>query len=177
MRIMGLDASPSTTGFAIYDTEIQDFILVDKIQTSIKKATPSLGRRVDAICTELSHLLFWNAVDIVVTEDIYINQVSSAIPLAVLRGGIQETIYGLDYEDLFVIEASKVKKAVTGKGNADKQKMYDKVKELYAHSSVVRDALGEELISKNNAQKNEDMADAVGLIHAYLVDPSLAHPA
>jgi Holliday junction resolvasome RuvABC endonuclease subunit len=174
---MGIDASPSTTGYAIYDTDIQDFIKIDKIQTSIKKATPSLGRRVEAICIELSHLLFLNEVDVVVTEDIYINQVSSAIPLAVLRGAIQETIYGLDYEELFVIEASKIKKAVTGNGNANKQSMYDTVKKLYKHSKVVKAALGKKLLSKNNSQKNEDMADAVGIVHTYLTDASLAHAA
>lgn len=174
---MGIDASPSTTGIAIYDTEINDFILITKIQTKIKKATPTLGKRIQYICTELSHLLFWHAVDIVVVEDIYINQVSSAIPLATLRGAIQETIYGLDYKDLFIIEAAKIKKAVTGNGKANKQLMYDTVKSIYHHSKIVQEALGEDLISDNNAQKNEDMADAVGIVHAYLCDPSLAHPA
>lgn len=177
MRIAGIDASPSTTGIAIYDTELDDFILVTKIRTSIKKATPTLGRRVEHICAELSQILFWNAVDVVVTEDIYVNQVSSAIPLAMLRGAIQETVYGLDYESLQVITAGRVKKAVTGNGNADKQLMYDTVKQLYKNSKAVEEALGTELISNNNAQKNEDMADAVGIVHAYRVNPSLAQPA
>ena len=177
MRIMGIDASPSTTGYAIYDTELQDFILVGKIRTSYKKSTPTLGRRVEYINIELSQIMFWNAVDVVVTEDIYVQQVSSAIPLATLRGAIQETVYGLDYDELYVIESGKMKKAVAGKGNAGKQETYDAVKQIYAHSVAVQEALGKELISKDNAQKNEDMADAVGIVHAYLTDPSLAHPA
>jgi Holliday junction resolvasome RuvABC endonuclease subunit len=177
MRIMGIDASPSTTGYAIYDTDIKDFIKVSKIQTSKKKATPSLGRRIEVICIELSHELFLNEVDVVVTEDIYVNQVSSAIPLATLRGALQETVYGLDYDELHVIEAGKIKKEVTGSGNASKQAIYDTVKRLYKTSMAVREALGKKLMSKNNSQKNEDMADAVGIVHAYLSNPSLAHPA
>jgi Holliday junction resolvasome RuvABC endonuclease subunit len=94
-----------------------------------------------------------------------------------LRGAIQETIYGLDYEELFVIEASKIKMAVTGNGNANKQSMYATVKKLYKHSKVVKAALGKKLLSKNNSQKNEDMADAVGIVHTYLTDASLAHAA
>lgn len=174
---MGIDASPRSTGYAIYDTDIQDFILVDKIQTTIKKATPTIGRRVEAISIHISQLLFWNAVDVVLIEDIYVNQVSSAIPLAMLRGSIQETVYGLDYEELGVIASGKMKKAVTGNGSASKEETYDAVKRIYKNSTAVIEALGEQLISNNNAQKNEDMADAVGLVHAYLTDPSLAYPA
>lgn len=180
MRIMGIDASPSTTGYAIYDTDIKDFIKVNKIRTSIKKATPTIGKRVEQICIELSHEMFLNEVDVVVIEDIYVNQQQSAsatIPLGMLRGAIQLTVYELDYEDLYVIESSKMKKAVTGKGNCNKQATYDAVKKIYKKSKAVRDALGKELISKNNSHKNEDMADAVGIVHAYLKDPSLAHPA
>lgn len=178
MRIMGIDASTSTTGIAIYDTDdMKDFILVTKIRTSIKKATPTIGKRIDAICIEISHLLFLEAVDVVVIEDIYINQLSAGIPLAMLRGAIQTTVYDLGYDEIHVIEASVVKKAVTDNGNASKPLIYDTVKALYAHSQVVQDALGDELISKDNADKNEDMADAVAIVHAYLTNPSLAHPA
>lgn len=177
MRIMGIDASPSCTGIAIYDTDINDFILVTKIRTSIKKATPTLGKRIEYIMIELSHLLFWNAVDVVIIEDIYVNKVSSAIPLAMTRGAIQETVYGLEYEELLTIASGTMKKAVTGKGNADKEKTYDCVKKHYEHSKIVQEALGEKLVSNNNAQKNEDMADACGLVYAYLTDPTLASPA
>lgn len=177
MRIMGIDASPSTTGYAIYDTVLKDFIVVDKIRTSKKKATPTIGKRVNAICTDLSHIIFLNAVDIIIIEDIYVQQVSSAIPLAMLRGSIQETVYGLDYDELYAISSSQMKKAVTGKGNASKQDTYDTVKRIYRKSKAARVALGKELLSMNNAHKNEDMADAIGIVHSYLVDPSLVYPA
>lgn len=175
MRIMGLDASASCTGYAIYDTAIGDFILIGKIRTSKKKATPTLAKRIEYLCAELSQIMFWNCVDVVVMEDIYVQQVSSAIPLAMVRGAIQQLIYELEYDGLHVMESSKMKKAVTGKGNASKETTYDCVKELYKDSKLVVDALGEKLESKNNAHKNEDMADAVGLVHAYRKDPSLAH--
>lgn len=179
MRIMGLDASASSTGYAIYDTEIGDFILIDKIRTSKKKATPTMAKRIEYLCAELSQIMFWNCVDVVVTEDIFIsnqpNQVASAISLAMVRGALQQLIYDLEYDGLHVIETKKMKKAVTGNGNANKEFTYNTVKELYKDSKVVMEALGDELISKNNAHKNEDMADAVGLVHAYRIDPSLAH--
>lgn len=179
MRIMALDASLSSTGLAIYDTELKDFTRADKIRTSIKKATPTQARRVDYICTELSHILFWNAIDIVLIEDIYIGmqQPSSVIPLAILRGAIQETVYGLEYDDLLVAESSKIKKEVVGKGNASKADVYEELKRKYSNSPVVAKALGKELICKNNKDKNEDISDAIALIDAYLSNPSIAHPA
>lgn len=179
MRIMALDASLSSTGLAIYDTTMEDFVKADKIRTSVKKATPTQARRVEYICTELSHLLFWNAVDLVLIEDIYIGmlQPSSVIPLAILRGAIQETIYGLEYDELLVAESSKIKKEVVGKGNASKEDVYNELKKKYAHSKVVIEALGDELICKNNSNKNEDISDAIALIDAYLSNPSIVHPA
>lgn len=179
MRIMALDASLSSTGYAIYDTILEDYTEADKIRTSIKKATPTQAKRVDYICTELSHLLFWKAIDVVLIEDIYIGmqQPSSVIPLAILRGAIQETVYGLEYDDLLVAESSKVKKEVVGKGNASKEDVYNELKRKYTHSHVVVEALGTELICKNNKDKNEDISDAIALIDAYLSNPSIVHPA
>ncbi len=177
MRIMGIDASPSCTGVAIFDTEINNFIEITKIRTSIKKATPTLGKRVESLIVELSHLIFWNAVDIIVIEDVYVQQVSSAIPLAITRGAIQTMVYDLGYDDLFVIASSVMKKAVTGKGNASKEKTYECVKKHYQYSKLVQEVLGEKLMSKDNAKKNEDMSDACGLVYTYLKDPSLAYPA
>ncbi len=176
---MALDASLSSTGYAIYDTEVGDFIAADKIRTSIKKATPTQAKRVDHICTELSHLLFWNAIDVVLIEDIYIGmqQPSSVIPLAILRGAIQETVYGLEYEELLVAESSKIKREVVGKGNASKEAVYNELKVKYAHSEIVIKALGDTLICKNNKDKNEDISDAIALIDAYLSNPTIVHAA
>lgn len=179
MRIMALDASISSTGYAIYDTIIGDYVKADKIRTSIKKITPTRAKRVDYICMEISHLLFWEAVDVVLIEDIYIGmqQPSSVIPLAILRGAIQETVYGLEYDDLFVTESSKIKKAVVGNGNASKEDVYNELKRKYAHSKVVMEALGDKLMTKDNKDKNEDISDAIALIDAYLSSPSIVHPA
>lgn len=179
MKIMSLDASLSSTGYAVYDTNLADYIVVDRIRTSIKKATPTTAKRIEFIVTELSHIMFWNAVDIVLIEDIYIGmqQASSVIPLAMLRGAIQETVYGLDYDNLYVSESSKIKKEVVGKGNASKEDVYNTIKDKYSYSSVVKEALGDELISKNGPDKNEDKSDAVALIDAYLSNPEIVHPA
>lgn len=175
MRIMGIDASLSTTGYAIYDTEIGDFILIGKIRTSIKKATPTRSKRIQYLCAELSHIMFWNYVDVVVTEDIYVAQKSAALPLGMVRGAIEQLVYDLEFEGLHIIESTKMKKAVTGNGNANKLLTYETLKEIYKDSPLVMEALGKELISDNSAKKNEDMADAVGLVHAYKADPSQAH--
>ena len=179
MRIMGLDASLSSTGFAIYDTELGDFVRAEKIRTSIKKDTPTQASRVRQICMELSHIMFWEAVDVVLIEDIYIGmqQPSSVIPLAILRGAIQETVYGLNYDSLLVTESSKIKKCVVGKGNASKEDVYNELKRKYIHSKTVIHALGEQLNCKNNKDKNEDISDAIALIDAYLSDPSIVYPA
>lgn len=177
---MGLDASLSSTGFAIYDTDLKDFIKIDKIRTSIKKATPTVARRIEEICTKLSHEMFLNLVDVVVIEDIYVNHrqsASSVIPLGMLRGAIQETVFGLEYENLYVIETKKMKKAITGTGNASKEATYNMLKDIYKDSETVQKALGDILISDNNSKKNEDMSDAIGIVHSYLKDASLAHPA
>ena len=172
---MGIDASGSCTGVAIYDTDKQDFIKITKIRTSKKKSTPTNAKRREYICMELSHMMLMECVDIVIIEDIYVSKVSSAIPLAALRGAIELTVLDMEYEGLYVIESSKIKKAVTGKGNASKEDVYNRLKEIYKNSQTVMEALGDKLISKDNADKNEDMSDAVAVVHAYLTDPNLAH--
>lgn len=176
MRIMGLDASTSCTGIAIYDTEINDFVYVDKIRTSKKKITPTDAMRRQAICAEISYLMLTEYVDVVVIEDIYVSQVSSAIPLAALRGAIEQATFNMECGDgLLAITSSQVKKVVTGKGNASKEDVYHKIKKIYKNSKLVRQALGKELKSKDNAEKNEDMSDACAVVYSYLTEPSLAY--
>lgn len=175
MKILGLDASLNCTGYAIYDTDVNDIILVDKFHTSIKKATPTLGRRIESICTHISHVMFWNAIDIVVIEDIYVgNNANAAIPLGMLRGALLETVYGMECGDMLGITTGQMKKGVTGNGQASKENTFDKILELYGKNEVVKAALGKELSSKNNSKKNEDMADACGLVHSYVHDPYIA---
>lgn len=177
MRIMGIDASPSTTGVAIYDTDKKDFVHVTKIRSSICKKTPTASKRRDFICAELSQLFWtWN-VDEIVLENVHIQQLSAALPLAILRGGIEQTVYSCGYSRIYTYSASQVKQLVTGKGNASKEDVYNFVKLLYHNSTVVMEALGPALISKDNADKNEDMADACGIVHSFLTDPSLAEVA
>lgn len=171
---MGIDASGTCTGIAIYDTVIGDFVKVTKVHTSKKKATPTNAKRREFICMELSHLMLMECVDVVIIEDIYVDKVSSAIPLAALRGAIEITVFDMEYEGLHTIASSQVKKAVTGNGKAKKERVYETLKEIYAESEVVMEALGDELLSANNAKKNEDMSDAVAVVHAYLTDPDLA---
>lgn len=175
MKILGLDASLNCTGYAIYDTDKNDIVLVDKIHTRIKNATPTLGRRIEAIVTHLSHVMFWHAVDIVVIEDIYVgNNANAAIPLGMLRGAILQMVYGMDCGDMLSIATKSMKKNVAGKGNASKEETYEAIKKLYSHNPIVMAALGEELMSKDNLKKNEDMADACGIVHSYVKDPCTA---
>lgn len=177
MIIMGIDASPSTTGVAIYDTKVKDFVLITKIQTKIKKATPTNSKRRDLICNELSYLMWTYSVDVVVLENVHIQQLSAALPLAILRGAIEQMIFANGYKEYYTYEASVIKKIVTGKGNAKKEDMYNFIKLQYRKSKTVQAALGSQLVSKDNAEKNEDMADACGIIHAYLTDPDAAQVA
>lgn len=179
MRIMGIDASISSTGYAIYDTSINDFIEASKIRTSIKKATPTQQGRINQITMELSLLLLIKEVDVVLIEDIYVGmgQISSIIPLAILRGSIANMVEGLGYDALYVAESKKIKKEVVGSGNASKEDTYNVIKEKYKHSPVVKEVAGEELVSKNNKDKNEDIIDAIALIDSFLSNPEIVHPA
>ncbi|WP_422661686.1 crossover junction endodeoxyribonuclease RuvC (plasmid) [Paenibacillus sp. EC2-1] len=174
MLVLGIDASPSTTGFAVYDSVKSDFVHISKVRTKINKSTPTSAKRRLKICIELSYLLWQYDIDAVVIEDVYISQLSSALPLAMLRGSIEQTLFDNGFSDLYSYTASQVKNVITGNGQASKQEMFDHIVYRFADSPVVRDALGTELKSKDNNEKNEDMADACGVALTFILNPTVA---
>lgn len=174
MMILGIDASPSTTGFALYDSVNSDFVYIGKVRTSICKKTPTSAMRRRYICAELSHILMDYPIDEIVIEDVFINQLSSALPLSMLRGAIEQTVFDLGYDRLHYYSASQVKKIVAGHGQASKEDMFQAIILRFKDSKVVHNALGTELKSKNNKEKNEDMADACGVAVSFSISPDLA---
>lgn len=175
MRIAGIDAGLDSTGFAILDTAINDFIVIERIKTTKKKATPSNQHRARYIAGEISQLLMFNSVDVVVIEDIFINpkRPSAIIPVARLRGHIEQAVLDLEYPGLHVLRSTQVKQAVAGKGNSKKEDCFHAIKALYPHSKLLKKVLGPKFIG-DGKDKNDDISDACCVAHAYFVNPSVA---
>lgn len=171
MRILGIDAGLHTTGVAILDTDISDFILIEKINTTIKKATPTTASRTRWIAGEISQLIMEHGVDVAVIEDIFVpmnkSQTSAIIPVARLRGAIEQIV--TEWLDvLYVYPTMIMKQVVGGKGNCTKVDCYNAIKARYPHSKLLQEKLGEAFIEKNK-DKNDDISDACCIAHTYAV--------
>ncbi len=176
MRIAGIDAGLGCTGVAIYDTTVKDFIVIEKIKSSIKKATPNTQRRIEAIVDRISALLFWNDVDVVVIEDIFVGkkkQLSAIIPAARLRGGIEQMVLAQGYSGLYVMTTSQMKKQISGKGNNGKEACHMAIKKRFKKSKLFQSEVGMTFISEG-AKKNDDVSDACCIAYAYDQNPALA---
>ncbi|MNP13967.1 Holliday junction resolvase [compost metagenome] len=175
MRIMGIDAGLASTGIAILDTDINDFVLIEKIKTTIKKATPTTGHRARFIAGTISQWIMEYEIEAVVIEDIYINpkQPSAIIPVARLRGAIEQVVLDWEFEGLNVIKSSVMKKIVGGKGNVKKDECFHAIKQIYSHSALLQEKLGPVFID-TGANKIDDISDACCIAHSYRVAPTAA---
>ena len=175
MRVLGIDAGLASTGLAILDTSIRDFIMIEKVKTTIKKVTPTTGHRARFIAGVISQYIMEYSIDHVVIEDIYINikQPSAIVPVARLRGAIEQTVLDWEFEGLNVYRSTEIKKIITGKGNATKELCYETIKDIYKRSALVQQMLGAKFID-TGANKIDDLSDACCVAHSFFVAPTIA---
>lgn len=169
--IMGVDGALGTTGIAILNGD--DVRALTKIQTAIRKATPDEPSRLKQIYNEFVNLLHYYKPSVVIMENQHVNKLNPQTSLGLARvRGVIELACALHGYTFLTLEPSQIKKTATGKGNAKKELVQEKIREIYADSSLVQSVLKEIIPTGKN--KTDDMADALAIAHTYKVSPSIA---
>lgn len=155
MKILGIDPSTVATGYSIITADKLE--LVPQIEVveygAIKtKRSNRMSDRIAKIYDDLQELIETHNPDILVSEDQFGGRVNAVKALSHVRGAIM-VLASKKNLPLYLLAPSRVKKSVTGKGNASKKQVIKKISELFA-------------IDENNL--TSDMADAIGIAYTYL---------
>lgn len=161
--ILSIDASLSSTGWAVIDKSNKNVIDVGKICTKSKNPE---DERIQYIIDNLLEIRDKYNISEGVIEDGHVRiNVRTALQLAKLRGGI---IFVLNTYDTPItsLHPSTIRKEFLNNGNADKEAVAEEIIKLYPDNVFVQ-TLGP-FSDKSNKNKNSDMYDAISIGLAYL---------
>lgn len=155
MNILTIDASLSSTGYAIFK---------NKKLAKFGKICPSKNekQKLKFFYEELLKIIKENKINDIVIEDGFskIANLRTGLMLAELRGCIKLLAYMNDVE-IYTVAPQQIKKIITGKGNATKEDVANKLCEIYADNSLFK-SIGT-FSDKNNREKTSDIYDAISL--------------
>jgi crossover junction endodeoxyribonuclease RuvC len=161
MRILGLDPSISSTGWGVIEMNGNrlSYVADGFIATSPKLP---LSARLRTIYEELSHVIELYKPDEASIEITFLNSnPETSLKLSMARGVVflMPSLYSIP---LFEYEPTKIKKALTGVGKADKTQVETMVKVLLPGCHP----------------KNNDASDAlaIAITHCHLRQSSTDHP-
>lgn len=157
--LLSLDASISSTGYAIFDED--KLIKYGKIVTN-KKNFENEDLRLNHICDKIEQLIIKYEIDELVCEDQFASVNSKTILiLRKLIGGIMRTAnrFDINIHYYFPNEWRKILGINKGTSNDKKKKCYDYL--------IKNNIIDFEFIPKNK-DKNDDICDAIGIGLAYL---------
>ncbi len=156
MRVLGIDPAIRNTGFSILEGDHRQVRALDYGTISIPQKI-SQSAALHAVCTGVGNLIKkWEPDEVAVEGIIYVQSHSTAISMGSARAAslIAAASHGLS---VYEYAPRKVKKAIVGKGTADKQQV----------AFMVRALLG---LSETPAPDAAD-AIAIGLAHLQASDP------
>lgn len=157
--LLSLDASISSTGYAIFDEE--QLIKYGKIVTK-KDKFETEDLRLNYICDEIEQLIIKYEIDEIVCEEQFTSVNSKTIlVLRKLIGGIMRTADKFDISIHYYLPTKWRKILNINKGTSD-----DKKKKCYDYL-IEHNIIDFEFIPKNK-DKNDDICDAIAIGLAYL---------
>ncbi len=160
MAKLAIDPSLAASGYVIFDND--DHVLDLNVIKTIPKYLQS--KRLSQIYTAFASIVSRYEITEVVSEDQFVNtglagNKQVALILSRARGVIMLATSLLDIP-FVVYTPAEIKKTVTGKGNASKDKVRESVLDLYGNQEIVLS----QLTSKG---KVDDMADALAIYHTH----------
>ncbi len=159
-RVMGLDPSISSTGWAVkIDGDIVD---LGRITTTNKSEE---DERIFQIAVQILQKAREHKIDAVIMESQFVyRNAKTALQLSRLRGGIVVLLKMANISVKY-ISPSEIKQAVTGNGKAEKEDVAATLLVIYKDNEKVQN-IG--LFSdKSNKQKTSDIYDAVAAAYSY----------
>ena len=127
-RILGVDPGSRITGYGV--VEVHADCIIHVASGCIKSTTGDFSKRLQTIFTELLEVIDVHTPDEMAVEKVFVNRnPDSALKLGQARGA---AIVAAASRDLGVYEfsATEIKKAIVGRGHADKAQMQHMVKVL-----------------------------------------------
>ena len=160
MAKLAIDPSLAATGYVIFDDH-GNVLDLDLIKT---KPDQLQSHRLKQIYMAFTDIIACYSITEVVSEDQFVNvgmagNKQTAMILSRARGVIMLATSQIDVP--FIVYApAEIKKIVTGKGNASKDKVREAVLDLYGDQEIVRSRL-------TSKGKTDDMADALAIYHTH----------
>ena len=154
MNILCLDASLSSTGYAIFKN--------NRLEKYGKICPDNKDRRLLYIYEYIERLIEKERIDKVIIEDGFVKKenLKTGLQLAELRGCIKLLCLILN-KKLITVAPQQIKKAITGKGNCTKEDVFNELKQIYKYDKVFN-TIGP-FSDKSNKDKTSDIYDAISL--------------
>jgi crossover junction endodeoxyribonuclease RuvC len=155
--ILSLDPSTVATGYAVIDSSIAEENLAEGLLeygTIKPKPTARLSDRIRHIYDALQDIIEKHRPDAIVTEDQFGGQITAVKALSQVRGAIM-LLASQNNLPMYLLAPTQIKKAITGIGNASKDKVIDAVRRTFK-------------INDEAERLTSDMADAIAAGYTYL---------
>ena len=130
MNILCLDASLSSTGYAIFKN--------NRLEKYGKICPDNKDRRLLYIYEYIKRLIEKERIDKVIIEDGFVKMANlkTGLQLAELRGCIKLLCLILN-KKLITVAPQQIKKAITGKGNCTKEDVFNELKQIYKYDNLI----------------------------------------
>ena len=159
--VLALDASISSTGYAVMDFN-ERLLEFNKITTKSKE---NENDRIFKIANKVKDLIVQYDVEIVVIESQFLGRnVRTAMQLSRLRGAIIFVCKLLNVE-LYDLTPSEIRKSLFDNGSASKEEVAYFVRSHFHYDEKVQ-ALGE-FNDRQSKAKNSDIYDAISIALAF----------
>jgi crossover junction endodeoxyribonuclease RuvC len=158
MKVMGIDASKTSSGWSIIEDE--KLIAFGLIKTTTKDKF-----RLKIIYESISKLIKKYKPDIILMEDGFSGPNKKvSIELGKVRGVIELLSQQNNYE-IILLQPAQVKKMIAGNGNAKKELVAEILCEIYKNNSIFL-TIGP-FSSKQGKKKTDDIYDAISIALYY----------
>lgn len=163
--ILGIDASLSSTGWAVLDKDSEKIINWGKIVTK-KKDFDTEDIRITYIAKELFTIACSNEITEATMESQFVGGLNSktALSLSRLRGAMMYSLSAIGIT-IDYMTPSEIRLIFTGKGNSPKEETAKVVTKMYPKESQLIGAYSD----KANKAKTSDIYDAISIACAKIL--------
>lgn len=130
------------------------------------KSTLSQSERLSILMKDITNVIIRFNPDILAIEDQFVGRNPRASLVTARAKGIVIAVAAACGIKVIEYSPCEIKKAVTGKGNANKQLVQEEILALYSSNDTVKE-IGE--FKSTGKGKNDDIYDAIGINHTYWV--------
>lgn len=165
--ILSIDASLSSTGWAVIDKNDRDIIELGKICSKHKQGINDEDDRImNIVNTLIKKIEMYSIVEVAIEDSYMAINMKTGMQLSKLRGGIMVAMKMIK-SNMTYMQPANIRKLFMGKGNVSKEEIADKIINIYTDNTLVKN-LGV-FSDKSNKAKNSDMYDAISIGVAYII--------